>query len=180
MCFKYRKVADIFFAIENIFRFIACIHLNSASYNNDSVGVISTFMFNMMFYSTLNRCDMLINTPNFIWNLFIGINVAYNHPLTQGVVFTHILCVIFSFWGGALLNMILMYLAILSLRLKTAQISHLKLLNSMHEGVLILSHSTDMTARYNFLFCNKPAQRLINTFLGQVEECRKGNAKVKN
>ena len=36
----------------------------------------------------------------------------------------------------------------------------------MHEGLLIVSKST-----YQFLFCNKAAQKLISQFLGPIEKC---------
>ena len=120
MCYKYRRLADSFFVIENICRFLACLHLNSAGYATDNVDVIFIFVFNYLLLATLNRIHIVISTPNFIWHLFIGIGVAYNHPFTQSIVLLKIFSTVVCFWACTMMNMVYMQLAIISQRMKMA------------------------------------------------------------
>ena len=57
--------------------------------------------------------------------------------------------------------MAIRYVSDLHTRLATTNIENEKLLDGMHEGLLILSKN-DRKA----MFCNKPAQKLIKAFLG--------------
>ena len=40
----------------------------------------------------------------------------------------------------------------------------------MHEGLLILSQKTPKTPP-SFMFCNRPAQKIIRRFLGSIDGC---------
>ena len=51
----------------------------------------------------------------------------------------------------------------LQTKLSTTNIENAKLLDGMHEGLLILSKNDQKT-----MFCNKPAQKIINAFLGTI------------
>ena len=46
--------------------------------------------------------------------------------------------------------------------------SHIELLHGMHEGLLIVKQDTNS----QWLFCNRPAGKLINTFLGRLNDCK--------
>jgi len=67
--------------------------------------------------------------------------------------------------------MCLIYIEEINMKLQMANESHSKLLNGMHEGILILSQST-RTVPARFLFCNFPARKLISTFLGNFDCCK--------
>ena len=54
-------------------------------------------------------------------------------------------------------------------KLRNANLSNIKLLNGMHEGLLILSLATCLEPN-NFIYCNKSAQKLITTFVGPIED----------
>ena len=46
--------------------------------------------------------------------------------------------------------------------------SHIELLHGMHEGLLIVKKDTHS----KWLFCNRPAGKLITTFLGNIDDCK--------
>ena len=43
-------------------------------------------------------------------------------------------------------------------------------MDCMHEGLLILSDATDKDPQ-QFMFCNRPAQKLIRRYLGSIDDC---------
>ena len=47
----------------------------------------------------------------------------------------------------------------------------MRLLNGMHEGVLILKKPKDLNAPPKWLFCNKPALKFIKKFFGSWDHC---------
>ena len=47
----------------------------------------------------------------------------------------------------------------------TSNMQHIKLLNGMHEGVLIINKD-DKSA----IFCNRSAQKLVSTYLGPLSK----------
>ena len=53
-------------------------------------------------------------------------------------------------------------------KLEAANEAQAKLLNGMHEGVLIISKPTQEQPS-RFLLCNQPARKLISTFLGSLD-----------
>ena len=84
-----------------------------------------------------------------------------------------VLCVVFA---STLCNMLVIFFSELNVKLKTADKASVNLINGMHEGLLILSHETSDQPN-QFLFCNKPAQKLITTFLGPIEKCQSDDLK---
>ena len=67
-------------------------------------------------------------------------------------------------------------MAILHKRLQLANSENIKMLDGMHEGLLVLnkprlSNKTGTWRPHSVAFCNKPAQKLINSFIGRgIEE----------
>ena len=60
LSFKWRKISDYFFFIENLMRFLATLHLNQASFEEEHVHIIYIFCLNYLLYSCLNRTDLII------------------------------------------------------------------------------------------------------------------------
>ena len=60
-------------------------------------------------------------------------------------------------------------MAILHMRLKLTNTENIRMLDGMHEGLLVLNKSKDKegtAAASSVAFCNKPAQRLFSGFVG--------------
>jgi hypothetical protein len=64
-----------------------------------------------------------------------------------------------------MLSMISLYISQLHQRMKTLNTANIKLLNGMHEGLLILSKAE--TSDYSIMFCNKSAAKV---FTGAISE----------
>ena len=56
------------------------------------------------------------------------------------------------------------YIKELNTRLRTTNTGNMKLLDCMHEGVLILSKG-----EHEVMFANKPAKKLISTFIDKAD-----------
>ena len=61
--------------------------------------------------------------------------------------------------------MMITYISQLQLRLRTFNLENIKLLDGMHEGLLILS-----TKNKKVMFCNKPSQKLLKGVLQTQEQ----------
>ena len=63
------------------------------------------------------------------------------------------------------------YVVELNTSLDFVNVEHIKLLNGMHEGLLILD---DLTKKENeeaaFMFCNKNAKKLLNNYIAKVDD----------
>ena len=58
------------------------------------------------------------------------------------------------------------YIVSLHNKLDLAKVESIKLLNGMHEGVLIINKPKQLDSARKVLFCNKSANKLIQTYLG--------------
>ena len=61
-------------------------------------------------------------------------------------------------------SMFILYVVDLHQELLTTNTENVKLLDGMHEGLLILSKTS-----HEVMFCNKPAKSLIKTFLTEPD-----------
>ena len=64
---------------------------------------------------------------------------------------------IFVFLMCSLITMVVLYISELQYKMNTMNIENAKLLDGMHEGLLILTKSDPQTP----MFCNKTAQKLL-------------------
>ena len=64
----------------------------------------------------------------------------------------------YTFAVNALVWMILLYISSLHSRMKSSNVENTKLLDAMHEGLLILSKADNES-----MFCNFPAQKLLKS-----------------
>lgn len=79
--------------------------------------------------------------------------------------------VIVKIFGGlaifvvmASLSIMLLYISQMHSRMKSSNIENSKLLNGMHEGLLIVSKTTNEA-----MFCNYPAQKLLKGAIDKFE-----------
>ena len=71
------------------------------------------------------------------------------------------------------MGFLIKYVVDINHQLSVANKSHIELLNGMHEGLLIVKKDTHS----QWLFCNRSAGKLINTFLGQLDDCKDAKEK---
>ena len=67
--------------------------------------------------------------------------------------------------------MVIVHITEIHERLHFTNEENIKLLNGMHEGVLILRH--EARTQNDVMFCNLPALKLVNKFLGKLKKSSK-------
>ena len=118
-------------------------------------------MFFIVLYCDEGR-QIVISVLSFMWCVFFNM-VAYKKEISIGslaVCFMMSLCFLM---GATFLGVVFSYITNVNDKLQQSNEQNVKLLNGMHEGVLILSNEQDK--QFKTMFCNKPAFKLINTFL---------------
>lgn len=73
--------------------------------------------------------------------------------------------VLIYFIVTTILSMVFVYISELHTEMHTTNRENVKLLDGMHEGLLILSKSNQKV-----MFCNSPAEKLIKNFLRKQNE----------
>ena len=86
--------------------------------------------------------------------------LIYEIDLTTMEIIWKIGLVIALFVFCSMFAMIILYISQLQLRLRTFNLENIKLLDGMHEGLLILSNKNKKV-----MFCNKPSQKLLKGVL---------------
>ena len=79
---------------------------------------------------------------------------------TGGIVL--FICTLF-FW-----NMLFLHFIELNRHVDKVNSQNIKLLNGMHEGLLILGKPEEVGASRKIKLCNHPALKLVNTFIGSL------------
>ena len=106
--------------------------------------------------------------------LYFGLSVAYDRPMTSGTFLVYLMVTFCVVLMCVTLGIILKYVIEVRHKLRTANVSHVKLLHGMHEGLLIVDQESDLNSK-PWLFFNRPASKLINTFLGKLDNNLKGD-----
>ena len=126
---------------------------------------INSYMFaGFIFYYTGKSAQIFfINLFLFI-TLVVKLGWVHDLPLSMLSYMTYALFAIGFFAMEFMLAMLLFYIAELTKKLQVANFSNIRLLDGMHEGVLIISKTEKRV-----MFCNQPAQKLLNGVLNQFK-----------
>ena len=95
--------------------------------------------------------------------IFIGDNIVYQKPLTMQTAVMKVFVILMSFIGSSLFSIVPIYVRKLQTKLITANKQQKKLLNGMHEGLLIIDEKIDRNDKL-ILFLNKPVEKLLKLF----------------
>ena len=95
-----------------------------------------------------------------ILTIMVFIPILYNKTAIS-VLLSHLIYSLVYVVFCTLLSASLIYISKLHNKLDTVNVQNVKLLDGMHEGLLIISKREKST-----MFCNKPAQKILNSFLG--------------
>ena len=93
--------------------------------------------------------------------------LAYNRDLTVMAVTIGFTLLIMFLIAATTFGMVFLHISDVHGLLQFSNEENIKLLNGMHEGILILNKSKEKRLG-QVMFCNRPAQKLINTFLGSL------------
>ena len=82
-------------------------------------------------------------------------------------VFFNVLVITMFSFATTWLGMIIIYISQLHEQLEFSNEENVKLLDGMHEGLLIFNREDD--EKKHIMFCNSPARKLFQTFVGSVK-----------
>ena len=99
--------------------------------------------------------------------------MVYNERLTFGSVIERTMLALFLFILSAMFSQMILYISTLHSKLKSFNSENIKLLDGMHEGLLILS-KTQKTV----MFCNKPSQKFLEAAIHELRTSFSSTAAV--
>ena len=138
LSFFRRPIAKYFFALEVLIRFVAVFHINNSGYNYDEISYVYTFgLIGLMLYCG-SGLSIIYSTFVYAFSLVFGIMVAYDRELTNSRMLIFFTCTVAYFGLASCMGMIIVYLEKVSQAKHDSNQSHIKLLNGMHEGLMIV------------------------------------------
>ena len=161
-CFKWRQIGAYLIHLEMAIQLIALFFPNSKSYHEN----FYSYMLKSIEIAITSYCGQVsviyLLTVLFMVQIFFGTHVAYMNPLTIVDGIFSVLSILFLMLCLCFTHTTLHYLQNLHTILRSTNEQSQKLLNGMHEGLLILQNPQAINECRSFLFCNKPAQKLLN------------------
>ena len=163
-CFKWRFLAD----------FIIYLGLINSlnSYAIPSAKTVVTEIYISVIYMFITIIFMTDQVGQLIFVSFMQLlfTFAMKPIVYDEKVNLHMFLIKFGMAAGtfainALLSMIWLYINSLHSRMKSSNVENTKLLDAMHEGLLILSKADNES-----MFCNFPAQKLLMSAVEHFEK----------
>lgn len=170
VCIKWRKLANLILYYECFTRILVTFIPNFGSYKYTDTEYVTLFTVIFIFVYCDEGKQIITITLTLAWHLYFGLLVAYVKPFTVGI-FVFYLAYIFAFITlVTLVGMIITHISTVNEKLHFTNQENVKLLNGMHEGLLILgSKSNEQEDINSIMFCNRTAQKLISNFLGNLK-----------
>ena len=139
LCYKWRNLANLCLYIECVMRTVSWFIPNSY---NETLGPVDLTMNSTIYFLTFycDRPDHLVFAAvHLAVEIFFGCHYAYMHQvLTIGVFTMDIIMIVTYFVCTAFAGMVLIYLEDLRTTVNETNEENVKLLNGMHEGLLVL------------------------------------------
>ena len=165
-CIKWRGIANCFIYLECLTRIVATLIPNYANYEYTLIGWAMLFAFFFFCFYCDHGMQIICTTLTIAFHIFYDM-AAYNRVISASTIVLSVAIVFGFLITQTICGMVIVHVSQVHEKLHYTNEENMKLLNGMHEGVLILKQAPDepMTA----IFCNRPAQKLINTFLGGIK-----------
>ena len=166
LAYWWRGLANLFLILEALTRLCFVFIPNYLQSNSTPLHttVVMTAIFIVMFVHAASSLTFM--TLVLAIQIFVGHHIVYMRDLTIGQVVMNIalLCAYFGVisLGAAMME----YIKHLQGKLRMSNEAQANMLNGMHEGVLILNENLDKSSDDKVLFCNWPAQKILQTFIG--------------
>ena len=137
-----------------------------------STKTVVTEMYISVIYMFINVIFMTNQVGQLIYISFMQLlftfamkPIVYDEKLNLHLFLIKLFMAAGTFAINALLSMILLYISSLHSRMKSSNVENTKLLDAMHEGLLILSKADNES-----MFCNFPAQKLLKSAVEHFEK----------
>jgi len=99
---------------------------------------LTTLLIAFVGFYTDSGYQIIVVSLTCAYCLFFGITVAFDRPMTSGTFLIYLVTTIGVFMVCLTLGIVLKYVIEVRQKLHTANVSHVKLLHGMHEGLLIV------------------------------------------
>lgn len=126
---------------------------------------ILAFLFIFFAYFICSGVQVVCTAVSFAIWLFAVKPIIYLEFVTFETVVVDAYTLLAFVGAQFVLGLFVVYILQLDSHQRSANTENFKLLNSMHEGLILLSKEDG-----DIMVCNKQAQKLVNTFLGEISE----------
>ena len=162
LCYKYRKLAQYYLYI-HVLHLIFIRMLPNAEGQYISVQPVQFgyvfFGLNVLFYCDQSR-SVILQPIMFMWHFFFTSPFIYFKDMTLMFILVIVWLISVLVFGLFLTAAGIRYIFQLQSKIAQTNAENIRLLDGMHEGVLILHKRTN-----DIIFCNKPAQQLLSRFI---------------
>ena len=112
-----------------------------------------------------------MTTFSLLYHQFFILHMGYEKEMTPVTFFMAMFLVIAFFIACLVGNIVFLFIVNLNAKLDFSNQEHIKLLNGMHEGLIILNEEFKKeNGGQTVMFCNKPAKKLLTNFIGKLDE----------
>ena len=141
-CIKWRGISNLFIYMECLTRIIASLIPNYGNYERDFIGNIMLFsVIFICFYCDEGR-QIIFLSLTLAWHIFFDMT-AYKRTLSLANFAFAIFTVSGFFINSTIVGSIVVHISHVHKKLHFSNVENIKLLNGMHEGVLILTKNPD-------------------------------------
>ena len=178
VCYKWRHLSNHILFLECLLRMVG--HTIPNAINENKSVAVSGQEFGLIFvtfYCDTHRHIFALCLA-LAYVIFVPPVLLYLRSVTISFIFINILTILVLFVATTLCGMVIIYITQLHAQLEFSNKENVKLLDGMHEGLLIFNtgDSSDHTrskfaqaAKKKIMFCNSPARKLFMTFMGSVK-----------
>lgn len=162
---KWRNFSQSFIYIECVVRIIVTFFPNSNSYFKRPYMVLWMSVSSLLglYCDSKLSCVFLVLTSTF--ELYFGINILYSKPMNFMTHVTYLMAILILAIYCVFFILSINYISQLHNKLDFANSENVRLLNGMHEGVLIIKKPKQPDGSRRVMFCNRPAEKLLQTYL---------------
>lgn len=162
-CFRWRWLADYMIFINiTLFFITSIIPSKDTNMSEMYIGMIHAIMFVIL---TTDRPSQLVyHAFSHLMFRFVLMPVIYKQEVTVTSIGMGLFSVTAIFIVNSMLSLAMLYISQMHSRMKSTNIENAKLLDGMHEGLLIVSQSSNKP-----MFCNNPAYKLLKAAIEKLE-----------
>lgn len=143
LCFKWRHLANLILYLECLIRIFALFIPVNQMESKTSLQHGQEFGLLFFIYYCDKRAHIFALIATLTVVVFLPQSVVYMSALTWGEAVVNVLTIIVVFTGMIMSGMVLIYISRLHCQLEVCNEENVKLLNGMHEGLLIFNEQTD-------------------------------------
>lgn len=172
LSFKWRKLADFIIYFNCLTSLVTLVFPSAENQVTEYYLAMVSLLAFICFY-TDSRAQVFAIVIFQILAAFVVKHYIYKQELTGQVCIMKAFLVAGIFFVNSILAMLIQYISQLHASMKLTNQENSKLLNGMHEGLLIVTRTG---SPYQAMFCNKSAQKLLSRTLNHYNRFCDGDA----